>query len=395
MKRREFMKVLAGGAAPGFDSKQEGPAIRIGRAAVHHFEVPIERAVKTSFGTMTGRHLVLLELADEHGNTGIGESWTNFPAWAALERVAAFKTALLPYLKGRQAAGIPLFIRNMAATFRGPALQSGTMGPLLAALCAVEMALIELAAKRKKVPVCKLLFDDPARRVRVYGSGIHAPIPWELIDSHLARGVSLFKLKLGFNDEDDLRNLRELKNYLGNRATVAVDVNRNWTFQQAVEWLKRLADLEIQWLEEPLRAEEESRTGELCSMSRVPVAGGENILVEPGSDMAAVAGAPLAILQPDMTKYCTTHDFLRLLPEASKRGRRVVPHFLGSAPGQAFSLHLAAGCAGEHLVEWDINANPLHTDFFADPFKISGGVIEIPERPGLGWTPKLILGQAT
>jgi len=149
------------------------------------------------------------------------------------------------------------------------------------------------------------------------------------------------------------------------------------------------ADFDIQWLEEPLTVEEESFTQELSSISMVPLAGGENILVEPGSDILAVASAPFAILQPDVTKYCTAHDFLRLLPEASKRGKRIIPHFLGSAPGQAFSIHLAAGCAGEYLVEWDVNANPLHTNVLAEGFQVSAGTVEIPEAPGLGWTPKL------
>ncbi len=142
-------------------------------------------------------------------------------------------------------------------------------------------------------------------------------------------------------------------------------------------------------MEEPLSVEEEHFTRDLAAASRVPLAGGENILVEPGSDMASFAGAPFAILQPDVTKYCGVHDFLRLVPEAYKRGKKVVPHLLGSAPGQAFSIHLAAGCSGDHLVEWDVNANPLHTDFLAEGFHIAGGAIELPESPGLGWTPKL------
>ena len=67
----------------------------------------------------------------------------------------------------------------------------------------------------------------------------------------------------------------------------------------------------------------------------------------------------------------------------------MIPHFLGSAPGQAFSVQLAAGCGAEPLVEWDTNANPLHTELFTEPFRIEGGMIDIPQRPGAGWAPKL------
>jgi D-galactarolactone cycloisomerase len=389
--RRNFTKLLGGGLLAPLAAAAQSTPIPIREAKLYHLQAPVEHAVRTSFGIMTARHLVLLELRDELGNRGFGESWINFPAWAPAERIAAFRTAFLPYLKGKEVAGIPEFVRNMAKAFRGPAVQSGTVGPLMSSLCAIEMALIELEAKRKRLPIAKLLFSSPSSKVRIYGSGIGigAPMPWKQIDRYLDCGATLFKLKIGFGDDSDLANIKELKKHLGSKAKLAVDVNRNWTFRQAKEWVKRLADFEIQWLEEPLSVEEESSTQELSAISAVPLAGGENILVEPGSDILPMAASPFAILQPDMTKYFTTHDFLRLLPEAAKRRKRVIPHLLGSAPGQAFSTHLAAGCAGDPLVEWDVNANPLHTSFFKEEFLISAGTIEIPETPGLGWTPKL------
>lgn len=322
-------------------------------------------------------------------NGGYGESWINFPAWAPEERIAAFRTAFIPYLKGKRVADIAAFIRSMMLAFRGPAVQSGTVGPLVSGLCAISMALTDLEARRENVPISKLLFRKPARRAEIYGSGINAPFPWKQIDGYLDRGVKLFKLKLGFADADDLANLKTLRQHLGRNAAIAVDVNRNWSFAKAKEWVKRLAEYEVRWLEEPLAVHDEHFTAELAAMSRVPLAGGENILVEPDGDISGLAASAFGIVQPDATKYCTTHDFLRVIPDASSRGKRVLPHFLGSAPGQAFSIHLGAGCSAAPLVEWDVNANPLHTDIFVEGFRIEDGAIDIPASPGLGWTPRL------
>ncbi|MFB3827195.1 MAG: mandelate racemase/muconate lactonizing enzyme family protein [Bryobacteraceae bacterium] len=386
LNRRRFANVMGGAAL--IAGKAAPAPMAIAESRLYHLQAPTEQPVKTAFGVMTARHLVLLELRDELGNRGFGESWINFPAWAPGERVAAFRTAFLPYLKGRQVEDIPAFIRDMGRAFRGPAVQSGTTGPLVSALCAVSMALTDLAAKRRKVPLAQLLFNAPSPRVKIYGSGINAPLPWKWIDRLLDRGVTLFKLKLGFGDDEDLANLKALKAHLGSEAAVAVDVNRNWTLSKARQWAGRLAGYEVRWLEEPLTVEDEPLTGELAADCPVPLAGGENILLEPGGDIGALAASPFAIVQPDATKYCTTHDFLRVIPEAARRGKKVLPHFLGSAPGQAFSIHLAAGCS-EPLVEWDINANPLHTEMLAEGFTIEEGGIAIPDAPGLGWTPKL------
>jgi L-alanine-DL-glutamate epimerase-like enolase superfamily enzyme len=110
------------------------------------------------------------------------------------------------------------------------------------------------------------------------------------------------------------------------------------------------------------------------------------MLIEPGCDIEPFAGAPLDIFQPDITKHCCVHDAIRLLNAVKTRGKKLFPHFLGSAPGQAASFHLASGCGDDCLMEWDINPNPLRTALFKEPFEIKDGIVEIPDGPGIGWT---------
>ncbi|MFQ6044007.1 MAG: mandelate racemase/muconate lactonizing enzyme family protein [Candidatus Poribacteria bacterium] len=359
--------------------------IKISNAHVHHLQAPIENKVKTSFGVMDFRDAVFILIEDDSGFQGIGESWVNFPSWAPWERVVAFEKAFIPYLKERKIDCIPSFIENMAKVFRGPALQSGTLGPYLQSICAVEMALWDLAAKMENLPLNKLLFENPASKIRLYGSGINSPILWRVIDEHLKKGISLYKLKLGFGDEEDLKNLRDLSKHLGNSASIAVDVNRGWNIDKTLEWLDILKDFNVQWLEEPLIIEDEDKLGILHERKIVNIAGGENMFIEPGCDIEHFADAPLDIFQPDITKYCCLHDAIRLLNAVKVRGKKLFPHFLGSAPGQAASFHLASGCGGDCPMEWDINANPLRTALFKEPFEIKDGVVEIPYGPGIGW----------
>ena len=360
-------------------------SFRIKRAHVRHVETPIAKPVVTAFGTMTSRHAVFLVVEDDAGNTGVGESWVNFPHWAAWERVATFEHAFIPYLAGKEVDDVAAFCRTMYAAFRGPAVQSGTVGTLLAAVCAVELALWDLAARREGLPLNRLLFDDPADRVRVYASGINAPVPFDLVDAHLDRGVTLFKLKLGFGDDADRANLDALAKHLDGRAQIAVDVNRGWTLDEAQRWLDVLADRDVQWLEEPLRAEEETSLATLYETGKVPIAMGENTVLEPTSEATTLADLLAHVVQPDLTKYAPLHVTLRSLAEVARVGKRLVPHFLGSAPGQAVSLHFASGCP-DALVELDINPNPLRTDLMTEPFTIEDGRIRIPDAPGLGWT---------
>jgi L-alanine-DL-glutamate epimerase-like enolase superfamily enzyme len=333
---------------------------------------------------MKERHALFVVVEDETGRRGVGENWVNFPFWSPWERAAAFEHAFAPYLQGREAGDIPSFILEMYRAFVGPALQSGTVGPLLGALCAVELALWDLDAQAAGLPLSRHLFDDPKSSVHVYASGLNSPIPWELVDAHLDRGVALFKLKLGFGAEEDRANVQALKKRLGERAALAVDVNRSWTFKEAVNWLPMLRDHDVQWLEEPLEADEEFRLEELRGRSAVPIAGGENVMMPPDADVEPMADGPFDVLQPDLTKYCPLHVARALLPAARRKGKDVVPHFLGSGPGQAASLHFASGCE-RGLVELDISRNPLRTDLVEPGFDIEDGCIRIPDDPGMGW----------
>ncbi|MEM7119174.1 MAG: mandelate racemase/muconate lactonizing enzyme family protein [Chloroflexota bacterium] len=353
-------------------------------AKARHESNPIQHVIKTAFGIMKARHAVFLLLENEAGQIGVGESWINFPVWGHRTRIAAFETAIIPWLEGRVVENVVETVGKLFQLLEGPARQSGTIGPMLSALCAVELALWDLAAQGEGKPLAHLLFDQPHDKVQVYASGINSPLPWSLIDAHLERGVTLFKLKLGFGEAEDRRNLVALKNHLSERAQLAVDVNRGWTIEQGKRWLPILAEHNVQWLEEPLRFADEHHYPDLHALSSVPLAGAENIQMEPLSDVTAVARSSFDILQPDVTKYTPLHVALKLQAAAEGLGKRMIPHILGSGPGQAASIQLAAGF-GTGLVELDINVNRLRTDLCTEPFEIVDGSIALPNHAGIGW----------
>ena len=361
------------------------PAFVITGASAHHRTTAIEQPVKAAFGTMDQRHAVYLRLEDANGHVGIGESWINFPRWAPWERIAAYEQMIIPWLAQRAVHDVAATIGALYQLLRPPAEQSGTVAALLQALCGLELALRDLAARNAGLPLAALLFDAPHRRVQVYASGINAPLPVALIRRHLERGVTIFKLKLGFGDDEDRRNLDAMKRLLGDDAELAVDVNRKWSIDEALRWAPLLADYSILWWEEPLAAAHEEHLVALRRESRVPLAGCENVLMAPTINTDAAAALPFDLLQPDITKYTPLHVALQLRQAGEALGKQVVPHFLGSGPGQAASIQLAAGCR-RGLVEWDINKNPLRTELCAEPFEIVDGAIALPDRPGIGWS---------
>jgi L-alanine-DL-glutamate epimerase-like enolase superfamily enzyme len=56
------------------------------------------------------------------------------------------------------------------------------------------------------------------------------------------------------------------------------------------------------------------------------------------------------------------------------------------APAFAAGLHVAAASPAGFIVEYSLGANPLLHDLIEESFPVQDGLIEIPDRPGLGIT---------
>ena len=67
----------------------------------------------------------------------------------------------------------------------------------------------------------------------------------------LAEGFTSFKAKVGDNIEDDKRRLSLIRQEIGNDCNLMVDANQRWGVDQAINWMKKLTDYNLLWIEEP------------------------------------------------------------------------------------------------------------------------------------------------
>ncbi len=114
--------------------------------------VPLDEPVRMSFSQLSSRDMVLVELESD-GLVGVGESWVNYPAWAAQERLVTLERGLVPLLVGRDVSDPVGVQSDLWRLLEGPARQWGAPGPMWQALSAVDIALWDLAARRQGVSV--------------------------------------------------------------------------------------------------------------------------------------------------------------------------------------------------------------------------------------------------
>ena len=197
----------------------------------------------------------------------------------------------------------------------------------------------------------------------------------------LAAGFTAMKLKVGSRDaERDLRRVRLVREVAGPAARLMVDANQQWTLPQALALCPRLADLDLFWIEEPTHPDDVAAHVTLArAIAPVPLALGEHVpnrVVFKNYLQARCAG----FIQVDAVRVAGVSEFLAVSLLAKKFGVPVVPHV-----GDMGQIH-------QHLVLFNHIAVDLPVVFlehiphlrahFVHPVRVEGGVYHTPQEPG-------------
>jgi L-alanine-DL-glutamate epimerase-like enolase superfamily enzyme len=350
------------------------------------FRYPLSTPVVTSFARMNDRPALFVRAEDEDGVVGWGEVWCNFPPVGAEHRARLINEMLAPMFPGRTIAHPKEMFDYLTAATSVMALQSGEPGPFAQAIAGIDIALWDLFARREKQPLWRLL-GGASGRMHVYASGLNPDNCVATAEKAMHRGHRAFKLKIGFGQDRDHANLRDLRQLLVEH-WLAVDVNQGWSLGQALEQAPRLEEFHLVWLEEPLRADRPwSEWRELSERTSIPLAGGENIAGREAFASALKEGV-LRVVQPDAAKWGGVTGCFAVARDVIKAKKAYCPHFLGGGIGLLASAHLLAANNGGSL-EVDANGNVLRDALCGAVANVRDGRIELPDTPGLGIEPDL------
>jgi D-galactarolactone cycloisomerase len=362
-------------------------AIREIRLVGLKHDLPAGKAYGASMGLATSRATGLVFVGLEDGTTGVGEAWG--PPGVS----AAYLDLIRPYFIGADVFAFEHAVDLILSRH----YHFGIQNQMMAVISGIDMAARDASARLLGVPLHALIGGARVDRVPVYASGGYITANPEpdfeaQMDALAGRGFAAIKIKIGMSPASDAWRVGKAREILGDGVELLVDSNSNYTVDVALESMRRIAQHRIGWYEEPLAPLDFDGYAELRRRAPMPIATGEALYTAHDfKRLADLRGAD--ILQPDLSLCGGLGQGRRIADIARLNHLRLSPHVWGSAVGLAAACHYVAAAsvyphAGHDpyptLVEYDVGENPLRDDLLVSPIVLDGGMLRVPEGPGLG-----------
>jgi L-fuconate dehydratase len=211
-----------------------------------------------------------------------------------------------------------------------------------------------------------------------------------LCRSLMARGWEHFKIKVGRNLEDDIRRARIIREEIGYERRLMTDANQVWEVDEAIAWMKKLAEFKPYFIEEPTSPDDVLGHAKIAAaIAPIKVATGEmcqNRVIF--KQLLQAKG--MGVCQIDSCRLGGVNEILSVLLMAKKFDVPVWPH-AGGVGLCEYVQHLSiidyvcvSGTVEDRLTEY---ADHLH-EHFVDPLVMKNGHYMPPKAPGYSITMK-------
>jgi L-alanine-DL-glutamate epimerase-like enolase superfamily enzyme len=329
----------------------------------------------------------------------VSSSLVGYAPGPGSERVYEWiRDVIAPFLEGMTLAD-PDALRVRFET--GPG--SGN-AELMKAYCAVEIALWDIFAKAREMPMSEAIGGRVRDRIRLYGSaGMYQP-PEKYAEEAAAiaaLGFRAYKMRPALGPDEDVRTVRLMRAAVGPAIDLMIDAHTWWRMgdrSYSPETVERVAGEMSQydplWLEEPLPPADHQAYADLHQKDLLPLASGEHEQGEEGY-LDLIDSDGVDYVQMDVCCQGGFTQGRRLFATIARRELRFAFHSWGTGLEVLAAAHLGI-CWPDTVVEWleypcysdggkpGMYPFPLAAEILKEPLRIERGELIVPREPGLG-----------
>lgn len=351
--------------------------MKISKLVARPVIVPLPRPITTAVGTIPRAPLVLIDL---HTDTGVvGRAYI----FTYTEVALAAATRLIDDI-GEMLVGHALAPASIFAALSGRFRLLGRQGLVGMAMSGIDMAAWDAFARAQDCSVVRILGAEEVALPCYDSFGIVDPDrDRDALENSVRMGFGAIKIKIGGGPvQKDLAAVAFARDVIGPDRGLMVDYNQSLSAPEARRRIAILTDRHrLDWVEEPVGAEDFEGHRSVRRFAGVPIQSGENWWMPDDAARAMAAGiSDYAML--DMMKIGGVTGWMQAAAIAAAHSMPVSSHIFVEA-----SAHVLAATPNRHLLEHLDKASPL----LADPVEVMEGSIT-PKGPGFGmnWDEKAV-----
>lgn len=234
--------------------------------------IPFHEPVILSFGVVDKRSYVVLQIYTNQGIVGIGEA-APLPIYSE-ESVESVKFAIDHYLSPAITGMDPFDMEKIRLRFDqvikgNPVAKSG-----------IEYALWDIMGKALEVPLFQLLGGLYREEVSLPIHSIGIGKTKDVVEQATAKvdaGMRLIKIKIGLDPRHDIKNVRAVREAIGEDIGLYVDANQGYTRATALKVLRRLEEFDLLRIEQPISKYDTDGMAEICRSVDTPIMADEAV----------------------------------------------------------------------------------------------------------------------
>ncbi|OJU13103.1 MAG: hypothetical protein BGN85_10170 [Alphaproteobacteria bacterium 64-11] len=369
-------------------------------------------AGKLTISDMDVVHVLVSKRANGNGNwtlprlktatglTGLGDASQSLND----DQTLVFLKRYIDMLRGRSAFDVEWFRRAVAPIC---AQNGGDYGrtPAAVAASAVEQCMWDIQGKALGVPCYELFGGRIHDHVRVYANinrstNDRTPAGFAA-NARRAVDAGFNAIKLapfdsmphGLTDRTEIRKFMDsgiaaaeaVREVIGSERDLLVDAHSHFGLQDGLTLAKRFEPLKLYWLEEVTPRDPVANLAAINKAATMHTAGGEGIHGVKGFYPYVKAEA-VDVIMPDVKVAGGMLELKKIAALAEGAGLTCSPHGPASPIGNAAAAHVMATVPNFEIFEFAFGEVPWRSEFVDPPEQVSNSLLQLPDRPGLGYT---------
>ena len=255
---------------------------------------------------------------------------------------------------------------------------------------AIDLALYDLMGKYCRIPVHDLIGGCYRERVPVVGI-VYLLSPEKVAErarEYVRQGFSEVKLKVGASEsETDVKNLKAIREEVGDQVRIRVDANGAWNVKAAVKAIRMMERYEILVVEQPVPRWDVKGMAEVKRRVDTPIMVDEGLhSIYDAQNLIEHDACDVFNLKLQKNGGLTFCKKLTVMAESAN-----ISCFMGgegeSGIDTAAALHLVSSTPNFKYCADLVGPYLNEDDIVKDQFIVRDGYLEVPKKPGLGVEP--------